>query len=297
MSPKLILTSQTLWLIQAVVKIMPVYKPPQDIRVENRHIVRPDGTKIRLRIYQPKTITKPVPVMLWLHGGGYLIGRPEMDDLPCIQFVQELGICVVSVDYRLAPKHPFPAGLDDSYAALQWVVSQAQQLGVDIERIAIGGESAGGGLAAALVQYTCDRQEIHPLFQLLVYPMLDDRTVLRPEIDDSNSPTWTQKNNRFGWESYLGQACGAEDVPAYAVPARRDNLTNLPPAWIGVGSEDIFHDEDVAYAQRLRNQGIACELVIVPGAFHAFDVYNAQIPLVQEFRKSQMAALRKYLFP
>jgi acetyl esterase/lipase len=127
--------------------------------------------------------------------------------------------------------------------------------------------------------------------------MLDDRTVLRTDIDDSNSPTWTQKSNRFGWESYLGQPCGADDVPAYAVSARRENLAGLPPAWIGVGTLDVFHDEDVAYAQRLQEQGIVCELVIVPGAFHGFDVFDAHISVVQEFRKSQIAALKKYLFP
>src|SRR5512137_2798271 len=135
-----------------------------------------------------------------------------MDDLGCAQQVRESGITIVSVDYRCAPKHPFPAGLEDGYSALKWVESHSQQLGIDAKRIAIGGASAGGGLAAALVQLAHDRQEVKPVFQLLVYPMLDDRTVLRADIDDSNSPTWSQKSNRFGWESYLGKKCGAEDV-------------------------------------------------------------------------------------
>ena len=219
-----------------------------------------------------------------------------MDDRSCVQYVRELGSSVVSVDYRCAPKPPFPAGLEDSYSALKWVVSHSDQLGVDAKRIGIGGASAGGGLAAALVQLAYDRQEIKPVFQLLVYPMLDDRTVLRADIDDSNNFTWTQKSNRFGWESYLRQECGVEAVPAYSVPARRTDLSGLPPAWIGVGTLDVFHDEDVAYAQRLKACGIECDIDVVPGAFHGFDVFDPQVPIVQDFRKSQIAALRKYLF-
>jgi acetyl esterase/lipase len=177
------------------------------------------------------------------------------------------------------------------------VESHSRELGTDANRIAIGGNSAGGGLAAALVQLVHDRKEIKPVFQLLVYPMLDDRTVLRTDIDDSSNITWSQKNNRFGWESYLRQECGADDVPVYSVPARREDLSGLPPAWVGVGSLDIFHDEDAAYAQRLKECGVACEFDVIPGAFHGFDVFDPQVPIVQDFRKSQMAALKKYLSP
>jgi acetyl esterase/lipase len=232
-----------------------------------------------------------------MHGGGYIMGKPEMDDRRCMQTVLATGITIVSVDYRYAPKAPFPAGLEDCFTALHWVFTHARQLSLDASRIAVGGVSAGGGLAAALAQLALDRQEIMPVFQLLVYPMLDDRTVLRGTIDDSHNSTWTQKSNRFGWESYLGGPCGAADVPAYAVPARRENLRGLPPAWIGVGTLDVFHDEDLVYAQRLRDCGISCETQIVPGAFHGFDVINPQAPVVQAFQKSQQDALKKYLFP
>ena len=276
--------------------LMPAPKPPEDVLVENIFITGQDErTKIRLRIYKPESIAAPAPALLWLHGGGYIMGQPEMDDHVCIQYVREAGITVVSVDYRYAPKYPFPAGLEDGYSALKWMESHSQQLGIDAKRIAIGGESAGGGLAAALVQLAHDRQQIRPAFQLLVYPMLDDRTVLRADIDDSNSPTWSQKSNRFGWESYLGKKCGFEDVPEYSVPARREDLSELPPAWIGVGTLDIFHDEDAAYAQRLKECGIECELYLVSGAFHGFDVFDHRIPIVQDFRKSQISALKKYL--
>ncbi len=297
MSPTFGFSNTNLWFIHLLMNLIPTPKTPEDILVENIFIHgQDDQTKLRLRIYKPKSIAAPTPVLIWLHGGGYVMGKPEMDDRSCAAYVRELGISIVSVDYRYAPKHPFPAGLEDSYSALKWVAAHAQQLGVDAKRIAIGGVSAGGGLAAALVQLAHDRQEIKPVFQLLVYPMLDDRTVLRIEIDDSNNVTWSQKSNRFGWESYLGRECGAEDVPAYSVPARREDLTGLPQAWIGVGTLDIFHDEDVAYAQRLKESGIECEMIIVPGAFHGFDVFDPQLPIVQAFRKSQVSALKKSLF-
>lgn len=295
-SPQLVFSSKNLWLVRLLMSLTPAHKTPEDVSIEKMHITGQDGqTKIRLRVYKPKKITGTTPALLWLHGGGYIMGNPEMDDSVCTQYVREVGIVIVSVDYRYAPKYPFPAGLEDSYSALKWMASHARQLGIDSNRIAIGGASAGGGLAAALVQLAHDRQEIKPIFQLLVYPMLDDRTVLRADIDDSNSPTWSQKSNQFGWESYLGKKCGPDDVPAYSVPARREDLSGLPNAWIGVGTEDVFHAEDVAYAHRIKEVGIECELHIVQGAFHGFDVFDSQLTIVQEFRKSQITALKTYL--
>lgn len=293
-SPKFNVSSKTLWFINVIMSLIPPPKTPEDIHIENIFI-QSQQAKIRLRIYKPKAISKPRPVLIWLHGGGYVMGKPEIDERSCVEYVQKSGISVVSVDYRCAPKYPFPAALDDSYSALKWVATHSQELGVDAKRIAVGGASAGGGLAAALTQLAHDRQEIKPVFQLLVYPMLDDRTVLRTDLDDSRL-IWTQKSNRFGWESYLGKKCGAEDVPRYCVPARRENLSGLPPAWIGVGSLDIFHDEDVTYGQRLLECGIECEINSIPGAFHGFDAFDPQIPIVQSFRKSQLSALKKHLF-
>lgn len=297
MSPKVNYSRGNVWLFNYLMRLMPPSRALEDLLVENVLIPRQGGrTKIRLRTYKSKSISVPMPALIWIHGGGYLMGRPEQDDGTCSQFVHELGITVISVDYRCAPKHPFPAALEDCYSALKWAVSNSQNLNIDPNRIAIGGASAGGGLAAALAQLAHDRKEIRPVFQLLVYPMLDDRTVLRTDIDDSNNVTWTHKSNRFGWESYLGQECGAEKVPAYSVPARRADLSGLPPAWIGVGALDIFHDEDVEYAQRLRGCGIECEIEIIPGAFHGFDVFDPMVPIVQDFRKSQIAALKNCLF-
>jgi len=297
MSPKVDYSRKNIWLFNLLIRLMPSSKKLKNIQIENVFIPRQDGsTKLRLRIFRPKSTNGPWPVLIWMHGGGYVMGRPEQDDARCVQYIHELGITVVSVDYRCAPKHPFPAALDDCYTSLKWLASNSHELNIDANRIAVGGNSAGSGLAASLAQLIYDQKEIKLVFQLLVYPMLDDRTVLRAEIDDSQNVTWTQKSNRFGWESYLGQECGAGNVPAYSVPARRTNLSGLPPAWIGVGDLDIFHNEDVTYANRLKECGVECELVVIPGAFHGFDVFDPKVPVVKEFLDSQTAALKKYLF-
>jgi len=295
--PAITYSRKNLWLMNWVMRLRPAPKMPADIVIKNVFIpAQTDQARIRLRIYQPRSRTAPTSALLWLHGGGYVLGNPEQDDEYCAQYGRELGITVVSVDYRYAPKYPFPIGLEDSYAALAWVAAQTQSLSIDAQHIAIGGASAGGGLAAALAQLAHDRQEINPVFQLLVYPMLDDRTVLRSDLSDKTYLAWDQKSNRFGWESYLGQPCGGEDLPAYAVPARREDLSGLPPAWLGVGTQDLFYDENVAYTQRLKACAVPCEIEIVPGAFHGFDVFDPKLSLVQAFRRSQIAALRKYLF-
>lgn len=295
-SPEIRLSRKNLWFIRSLISLMPRPKAPEDVLIRN---VKIDGrdkrTKIRLRIYRPKIATSAAPVMIWMHGGGYVLGRPEMEDDLCIRFVRELGIHIVSVDYRLSPRHPFPAGLEDCHSALTWAKENASALGFDADRIAIGGSSAGAGLAAALAQLAHDQKEVTPIFQLLTYPMLDDRTVHRTDIDDSNSPTWSHKNNKFGWESYLGSHYGTENLPGYAVPARRSDLSGLPNAWIGVGTLDIFYEEDKTYADRLAEAKVPCDLKIVPGAFHGFDVFDQNLPIVQEFRRSQISALRKHL--
>jgi acetyl esterase/lipase len=294
--PRMTLNRWNVGLSQAIIRLQPKAKVPNGIEVYQATIEGTDQKhKIRLRIYKPVTMMPNAPVLLWLHGGGLIIGSPELSDRSVFRLINELGIMIVSVDYRLAPRHPFPTPLDDCHVALKWVHANAEILGIDPNRIAIGGESAGGGLTASLVQLAHDQGAIHAVFQLLIYPMLDDRSALRADIPHPELLTWTQKSNQFGWEAYLGQACGSDNVPVYAVPARRENLTGLPPAWIGVGTLDLFHDEDVAYAEKLQRDGVDCELVIIPGAFHGFDQFDRDLPVVQAFRQSQIEALRKHL--
>jgi acetyl esterase/lipase len=240
------------------------------------------GTGIRL--HRPVGVTDPGPALLWMHGGGYLIGAAQQDDAVCRRFSQTLGITVAAVDYRLAPEHPYPASLDDCYSALEWLVDLPA---VDPTRVAIGGASAGGGLTAALALRARDRGEISPVLQLLVYPMLDDRSSTRPGVDNSRFRMWNQAANGFGWSSYLG---GAD--PGAAVPARHDDLSGLPPAWLGVGTLDLFHDEDLEYAERLNQAGVPCTTDVVPGAFHGFDGVVPNAAVSKSFFASQCEALR-----
>lgn len=245
---------------------------------------------VPLRVHRPPTssIDSPGPAVLWIHGGGYVMGTATQDDDGCRELATTLGAVVAAVDYRLAPEHPHPGPIEDCYHALVWLAAQPD---VDPTRIAIAGASAGGGLAAALTAYAVDRGEIAPAFQLLVYPMLDDRTVLaEPEVDPHDFRLWNPASNHFGWRSYLGAEPGSAGVPLEAVPSRREDLSALPPAWIGVGTLDLFHREDVTYAERLRAAGVACELQVVLGAFHGFDMVR-RAEVVREFRAAQLDAL------
>lgn len=253
------------------------------------------GHPVKVWVYKPRDLTAPAPALLWMHGGGVVIGSARMNDLQLTKLVQALGIVVVAVDYRLAPTHPYPAAIDDCYTALKWLHDRAAVLGVDPARVAVGGASAGGGLAAALAQMAHDRGEVGIVFQLLAYPMLDDRSALRDDVAHADTLTWTPRQNRFGWESYLRQPAGQAETPPYAVPGRREDLTGLPPAWIGVGSLDLFYEENVAYADRLRRCGVDCDLVVVDGAFHGFDAFMDDVPACRDFLQGQMEGLGRYL--
>ncbi len=241
-----------------------------------------------VRLHRPPGDVGPAPAMLWIHGGGYVAGRTQQDDQACGQFSRALGITVAGPSYRRAPEHPYPAALQDLYAALKWLVSLPS---VDSRRVAIGGESAGGGLAAALAFMVRDRGEISPVLQLLSYPTLDDRTVSNPAVAH-NYRLLNERSNRFGWVSYLG---GAD--PDVAVPARRTDLAGLPAAWIGVGTVDLLYEEAVAYAERLRAASVPCHLEVVQGAFHSFDRINARASVSRAYFDSQCEALRAALKP
>ncbi len=250
--------------------------------------VVPVAPGVSVRLLRPAAAAGAAPALLWIHGGGLVSGLARADDAFCAEVRDRLGAVVASVEYRRAPEHPFPVPLEDCHAALRWLAAQP---GVDAARIAIGGGSAGGGLAAALALLARERGEIRPALQLLVYPMLDDRTALRPDPDQRVRRVWDQRSNRLGWRAYLGTAAGTDDVPALAAAARADDLSGLPPAWIGVGTVDLFQDEDVHYAQRLRQAGVPCVLEVVPGAYHGFDVLERTAPVTRAFVDAQVAAL------
>ncbi|BDI22338.1 alpha/beta hydrolase fold domain-containing protein [Herbiconiux sp. L3-i23] len=267
--------------------------PGPDVRVDEVVLPGRDGAaEVGVRLFRPASSSGPIPLLLWIHGGGLIFGSPEQDDRTNVDFVRSLGIAVAAVRYRLAPAHPAPAAVEDAHAALAGLAARADELGIDATRIAIGGASAGGGIAAALAQLALDRGEVSPVFQLLVYPMLDDRTVLRRDIDTTNVRVWTPKSNRYGWSAYLGVEPGSAVVPPYASAARRAALGGLPSAWIGVGTLDLFFDEDLAYAERLADAGVDCSVVTVPGAFHGFDALFRNKRVTREFWQRQADALR-----
>lgn len=241
-----------------------------------------------VRVFRPAGSSGALPALLWIHGGGYVMGAAAQDDPICRRFVDELGIVVASVEYRLAPEHRHPVPVNDCYEALTWLAGRPF---VDRSRVAVGGASAGGGLAASLALLARERADFHLAFQLLVYPMLDDRTVLRRDVDQRRFRLWNNRSNAFGWEAYTGLRPGSPDVPALADAARYEDLSGLPPAWIGVGTLDLFHDEDVAYADRLRAAGVECTVNVVPGAFHGFDRVVPRAGASLAFRSAQVAAL------
>jgi acetyl esterase/lipase len=284
--------------INFLARVRGVPKPPQVAGVDIEDVLlhgAPGVPALRVRLYRPKDVHGPLPAMLWIHGGGFLFGAPEFDEPGNIETARELGILIAAVDYRLAPQHPFPAPLQDCHTGLAWLYGSAAALGVDPKRIAIGGSSAGGGLAAALALKARDAGAIPVAFQLLLYPMLDDRTVLRTDLADDNLRLWDTASNRYGWTSYLAADPGSAGVSAYAAPARCTDLKGLPPAWLGVGTYDLFLDEDLAYAQRLKDAGVACEVRVVEAAYHGFDAVSRKAPVAREFRASYLAALKHAL--
>jgi acetyl esterase/lipase len=283
--PRRTLTPRNLRAMRAIEHLQPVrLGPGQEVAQLgpiSMHVFRP-----------PVREVGPVAALLWIHGGGYVIGSPSMDRTFCARLADELGIIVAAVDYRRAPEHPFPVPLHDCHDALAWLSSRPE---VDSSRVAIGGASAGGGLTAALALLARERGDVAPVLQLLSYPMLDDRTVVRTDLDESNARLWNNAANRFGWESYLGTTPGSAGVSPLAAPARHEDLRGLPPAWIGVGSLDIFRDEDVTYAERLRRADVSCELLVVPGVFHGFDMVWPRAGVSRQFRDAQIEVLRTAL--
>ncbi len=262
--------------VNALMKIIPVPKAGPGVAIESRKL-----KSASVRIYRPEGALSGA-ALLWIHGGGLIIGRPEQDDRMCARLARDLKLLVVSVGYRLAPRYKYPCAIDDCFEAWQWLQGSAQELGVDAARIAVSGQSAGGGLAACLVQRIHDGGGTQPAAQLLFCPMLDDRTPARSELDGIRYPLWTNRSNRSAWGWYLGQAPGGPEVPVYASASRRENLTGLPPTWISVGDIDLFYDECRVYAERLKDVGVPCQLQVVPQAPHGFESIAPDAPLTRE---------------
>ena len=291
------LSRDTLAATRAMMQTMraPVALPPT-VALTERRIPGPAGApEVRVLVTQPKSTGRARPGILHIHGGGYIMGTPEMTTPTDAAYATQFGAVVVSVDYRLAPETPHPGPVEDCYAALAWLHSHADELGVDRSRIAVTGESAGGGLAAATVLLARDRAQYAVAFQHLVFPMLDDRTVTqRDPSPHLGEFVWTREANLFGWTSLLGRAPGGVDVSPYAAPARANDLAKLPPTFLASGALDLFLEENLDYSRRLIRAGVPTEVHIYPGAPHGFMmVESAQVS--KQFARDSLLAMQRGL--
>jgi acetyl esterase/lipase len=253
------------------------------------------GTDIRVRVYSPFERDEVLPAILFVHGGGFVLGRADEFDVLCDHFVRSIDALVASVDYRLAPEHVFPVAVDECYGALNWLIKTAQSLGVDRSRVAVIGKSAGGAIAAGTILKAVDRGELRPSFQMLLSACLDDRHVTSSSREILDPRTWNRDESIAGWAAYLGAS--RQHVPPYAAPARAEDLRGLPPTFISTAQLEVMRDENVEYATRLMAAGVPTELHVYPGALHGFEdaVPPARVSLVAVANRDR--ALLRALHP
>lgn len=254
--------------------------------LESKETIPTGDGEVDIYVYR-KTDRAEQPAVLWIHGGGYILGSGEDESAKGI--AAHCDCTVLSVDYRLAPEHPFPAGPEDCYAALRWMMSGTCDYALDTKRMAIGGASAGGGMCAGVALMNRDRDNFPLRLQLLLYPMIDNlHDTASGQI--TNHPVWNRQTSFNAWEMYLGGTPGEAASP-YAAATRATNLKGLPPAYVCVGREDLFCDEDIDYARRLNAAGVATELAVFPGLYHGADTFAADAAVSQRLRNSYLSAL------
>ena len=273
---------------------VPLFEPPEiSDAVERTDHVVDEANGVVVRVHREVGSEGALPCVYSIHGGGYVMGSYEMDDPTFDLWCPKYGIVGVSVEYRLAPETPYPGPLEDCYAGLKWTYDHAEELGVDRDKIGIMGASAGGGLCAALALLARDRGQVPLQFQLLDSPMLDDRQIT-PSSQIENLVIWNRESNAFGWQCYLGDLYGSDDVPYTAAPARAEDLSDLPEAYVCVGGADGFRDEDITYAMRLYGAGVPTELHVYPGAPHGVQVFT-QLEIAQSYIADQEDWLRRQI--
>ncbi len=264
--------------------------------VEKRKIAS-SGGNMKLLIFRPTAAKKEssnTPGILWIHGGGYATGMPEMAYFSRpLALVKKYGAVVVCPAYRLSVKAPYPAALEDCYSALLWMKEHAEELGFSPNRLAVGGESAGGGLTAAVCIYARDKGEVNIAWQMPLYPMLDDRDT--DSSRDNRAPVWNTKRNKAAWKLYLK---GLEEIPSYASPARCEDYSLLPPAYTFVGDIEPFYCETLSYIENLRSAGVEAEVDVYQGWFHAYDMFFPFKPMakkaIEKFEKMYLYAAENY---
>ncbi|WDS36953.1 alpha/beta hydrolase [Pseudoxanthomonas sp.] len=252
--------------------------------------------EVQLRVFRPIDASETLPCLYWIQGGGYVLTAPDLDDQWCETIANDLRCSVVSVGWRRAPEHPFPAASNDCYAGFAWTMRNAEALAIDPGRVVIGGASSGGGAAAALALRIRDVGEFSVAHQLLVYPMLDDTNSSPSSHRITDPELWNRQSNELAWRAYLGSSYGSSDISPYAAPTRASDLARLPPATILTGELDLFVDENIAYAQRLLHAGVEMELHVYPAAHHGFDRHNPGAGLSRRFFGDRDAALRRAMW-
>lgn len=272
--------------------IPPTGKSPF-VHIQEHYITGADSNEMLIKIYEPtERDGQKLPALLWLHGGGYVLGHPNGEDFICEGFVQTANCVVMSPEYRLAPEHPYPAAIEDCYAALEWLASTADEWNIDLSRVAIGGASAGGGLVAALSLLARDKGGPAICFQMPLYPMIDDRNVTPSSHEITDSRVWNHANNAAAWKMYLGEHANG-DISPYAAPRRAKSLAGLPPTYTCVGQLDPFRDETLEYVTRLAQAGVDVEFHLYPGGFHAFEHVVPEAEISQRAKEGYMNALKR----
>lgn len=269
------------------------WTPPAGVDVQDHVVARASDPPLRIRVYTAHERTS-AGVVLWLHGGGHVIGDVQQDDPLMHALVAGTGCVAVSVDWRRAPEHPFPAAVEDGYAALAWLTARADRLDIDPHRVVVGGASSGGGLAAGLALMVRDRGELSLHRQILIYPMLDDRQLTRSSQEVTHPRVWNSASNDLAWRHYLGPGAG-RDVSPYAAAARATDLSALPPSWLATAELDLFVDEDVDYARRLDGAGVSTDLHVYAGAMHGFDLFAPDAAVSRRFVRDRDEAFARAL--
>ena len=259
----------------------------------NKVKINRTGGKIDLLILRPITNAKPktkTPGILWIHGGGYVTGMAGMIYMSrAIHLVKKYGAVVVTPEYRLSKEAPYPAALEDCYAALEYLYTHADELGVNSSQLMVGGESAGGGLTAALCMYARDKGEINIAYQMPLYPMIDNEDT--DSSRDNHAPVWNTKRNRKAWKAYLRDIHG--EIPPYAAPARQTDYSDLPPAYTFVGNIEPFYCETLTFVENLQKAGVEAKVDVYPGCFHAFDML---LPFLKVSKQAAKTFEEQYLY-
>ncbi len=277
--------------VEQMLAMMEIPENP-NVAKDDRTVPGPAGEPdISVRIYRPRNATGTLPGIYYIHGGGMVLGTVAGEDATASLLCDEVNAVVVSVEYRLAPEHPHPAPVEDCYAGLVWTADNAAELGIDPDRLAIYGGSAGGGLTIATAMLARDRGGPALRFMMPIYPMIDDTNTTASSHEITDVGIWDRDANLEAWGWYLG----GKEADQYAAPARAQDLAGLPPAFIDVGTADLFRDEDIAFAQRLMQAGVPCELHINPGSYHASETFAPEAALSQRIRDMRIDALRRAL--